>query len=167
MGCLFTICSNGYQQIPEQAETQSDPTKTINESAEFEDNHPAVVVSNIDLKFINKSRYETKYVWISPKKKTIHMSDYPTKERRHKEASLSEVTSLVAGPPVKSKSTNSDPSFGKKCLTINFQKGGGIDLKFETENERDVWYALLNKIVLSQAKFIPSTDENKHKTASE
>lgn len=44
-----------------------------------------------------------RFVWINHETKTIHMSQYMTKERRHKEASLCDVTSIVAGPPVKKK----------------------------------------------------------------
>lgn len=154
----------GYETIPDSVGDKIDintgiesAKNPLNSTNEYDENHPALIGSNIDLKFINKSRYESKFVWISPRKKTIHMSDYNTKERRHKEASLSEVTSLVAGPPLKSKVSSNDPSIGKKCLTINFQKGGGIDLKFENESERDNWYALLNRIVLNQIKFNPTS----------
>lgn len=35
------------------------------------------------------------------------------------------------------------------CLTINFKRGGGIDLMLKTEPERDNWYSVLTKIVLA------------------
>jgi hypothetical protein len=37
---------------------------------------------------------EHRFVWINLKTRTIHMSQHMTKERRHKEASLNDVTSV-------------------------------------------------------------------------
>jgi len=34
-----------------------------------------------------------------------------------------------------------------KCLTVVFKRGGGIDLKFESTADRDVWADTLSKIV--------------------
>ena len=33
------------------------------------------------------------------------------------------------------------------CLTVNFQKGGGIDLKFNNKEDRDVWKDVLDELV--------------------
>lgn len=74
------------------------------------------------------------------------MSQYMTKDRRHKEASLSDVTSVVAGPPSKSKRAGGEPE--GLCLTVNFKRGGGIDLLFQSEQERNVWFTTLKKIVV-------------------
>jgi hypothetical protein len=46
----------------------------------------------IDLKFTSKSSYENKFVWLNSTSKTIHMSVHQTKEKRHKEASLTDVS---------------------------------------------------------------------------
>jgi hypothetical protein len=32
-------------------------------------------------------------------------------------------------------------------LTVNFQKGGGIDLKFNNKEDRDVWKDVLDELV--------------------
>ena len=163
---LFSICCpNGhgeYEQIPE-TEKAVDMTH-LAMSVKATDNGVSSFVapverieedaaetgSNVEQKFVQKSKYEPKFVWINKKKKTIHLSDHQTKDRRHKEASLSEVTSIVAGPPAKFSKNKADELNGKLCLTINFLKGGGIDLKFTEESERDHWYEVLNGIVLSQ-----------------
>lgn len=55
----------------------------------------------MEQKFTNKSSYDTRFIWVSLDARTIHMSQYMTKDRRHKEASLADVTSVVAGPPTK------------------------------------------------------------------
>ena len=48
----------------------------------------------IDLKFTSKSSYEPKFVWLNSYSNTIHMSQVASKERRHKEASLADVSVL-------------------------------------------------------------------------
>lgn len=103
----------------------------------------------IDLKFTSKSSYEEKFVWLNSYSNTIHMSQIVSKEKRHKEASLADVTSLVAGPPNKCKGLT--PAHEAVCLTINFKRGGGIDLKFSTEEVRDLWYRTLRKLTFTAA----------------
>jgi hypothetical protein len=52
---------------------------------------------------------------------------------------------VVAGPPVKSKNmTDADKLC---CLTVNFKRGGGIDLRFQSQKIRDEWNDMLNKLV--------------------
>jgi len=75
------------------------------------------------------------------------MSQHMTKERRHKEASLSDVTSVVAGPPAKKKAEGAAASVSDLCLTVNFKRGGGIDLQFKSKSDRDCWYNTLLRIV--------------------
>ena len=48
--------------------------------------------SQLELKFTSKSGYEDKFVWLNSTSKTIHMSVHTTKEKRHKEASLGDVS---------------------------------------------------------------------------
>lgn len=57
---------------------------------------------------------------------------------------------MVSGPPVKSKKMGEADS--GKCLTVNFKRGGGIDLKFETEKMRDEWNEILEALVKSARK---------------
>ena len=70
-----------------------------------------------------------------------------TKERRHKEASLEDVTDVVAGPPSKL-GNNSKSIDGNVCLTIQFKRGGGIDLKFSSSKNRNEWFDLLHRILM-------------------
>jgi hypothetical protein len=100
----------------------------------------------VQQKFNNNQSYQKRFVWLNYETKTIHMSQHMTKERRHKEASLCDVTSVVAGPPVKKK-TQFNESNGDYCLTVNFKRGGGIDLLFKTREDRDIWYSTLLNIV--------------------
>lgn len=95
--------------------------------------------------------YICRFVWLNAVSNTIHMSQHMSKDRRHKEASLADVTSVVAGPPAKRRAPvegEDERSFMRKCLTINFRKGGGIDLQFSSEKERDEWHAALSKIIM-------------------
>jgi hypothetical protein len=77
------------------------------------------------------------------------MSQHMTKERRHKEASLNDVTSIIYGPPLKSKVPVND----KQCITVHFKRGGGIDLLLSSETDCLVWLAALNKICQSSESF--------------
>jgi hypothetical protein len=72
-----------------------------------------------------------------------------SKERRHKEASLMDVTSIVAGPPIKKKPGSEN--MHDTCLTVNFKRGGGIDLQFANREIRDIWYESLLHIVSESA----------------
>ena len=96
-------------------------------------------------KFTNKSSYDTRFIWINMQTNSIHMSQYMTKDRRHKEASLAEVTSILEDLPSKSKSNV--PIHKTLCLTINFKRGGGIDLIFKTVDDKNEWCAVLRKII--------------------
>jgi hypothetical protein len=40
----------------------------------------------------------------------------------------------------------------QKCVTVNFKRGGGIDLRFDSEKVRDEWNDILNKLVKSSKK---------------
>ena len=72
------------------------------------------------------------------------MSVQISKELRHKEASLADVTSVGKGGPRRMRNMEGNIS---SCLTVNFQKGGGIDLRFTTDAERDLWFKVLKEIV--------------------
>ncbi len=79
------------------------------------------------------------------------MSNFISKDRRHKEANLSGVISIIAGPPLKTSEKNIT-ELAPRSLTINFEVGGGIDLIFYTESSRDLWRDTLKKIILSIKK---------------
>lgn len=98
----------------------------------------------VQQKFSNRSLYETKFVWIKLKTRTIHLSEHATKARRHKEASLDDVISIKSGPP--KKPLNRAIGEENLCLTVQFKNGGGIDIKFSTSEQRDRWAEYLSKI---------------------
>ena len=53
-------------------------------------------------KFTNKSVYDRRCVWPNLMSRAIHMSQHMTKEKRNKEASLNDITSvMIIGPPLK------------------------------------------------------------------
>lgn len=103
-------------------------------------------------KFSNKSTYDKKYLWINIQNKTLNLSEYNSKEKRHKEASIGDIVNVVAGPPEKYKPVADENGNVEKlnigqCLSVTFVRGGGIDLKFLTEAERDAWYIALTKLM--------------------
>jgi len=97
----------------------------------------------VQQKFTSKSTYSKMFIWINLETFTIHMSEHGSKERKHKEASLGDVTKVEAGNPLKGDAKESDKEIG---LTITFKRGGGIDLKFDTKEIRDLWHDTLSKI---------------------
>ena len=50
----------------------------------------------IQTKFTSKATYESRFVWLNSTTKTIHMSTHDQKDKRHKEASLADVSAYLA-----------------------------------------------------------------------
>lgn len=133
----------------------ADTVEEANQAKEFDLNSPVFAGSVVDQKFSNKSTYDQKFVWINIDSRTLNLSEYRTKEKRHKEASLTDVVNVVAGPPEKFKATVSETGEVEKlnvacCMSVTFVRGGGIDLKFKTEAERDAWYVAITKLMVHQ-----------------
>lgn len=131
-------------------------------ASEFDMNSSVFEGLEIQQKFTNKSSYDTRFVWVNLHSRTIHMSQYMTKDRRHKEATLADVTAVVAGPPAKGRRVSNGKANENLnescCLTINFKRGGGIDLIFATKTERDLWFSTLKRIIV-QNRNLGSSDE--------
>lgn len=102
----------------------------------------------VQQKFTSKSQYSRMFIWINLDTFTIHMSEHGSKERKHKEASLKDVTKVESGPPIKVASGEADKD---TSLTITFKRGGGIDLKFENTETRNLWLDTLTKITASNS----------------
>lgn len=165
MGCCLS-CLKGYRSIPDEDRVgvMINDRFTNHFSGYEHFPQPTGAIDRgtpVDLKFTSKFSYMKKFIWINKRTLTINMSKYPSKERSHKEASLSDLTSVIAGPPAVYKPIDEKTGLrndlplqvdGKLCLTINFSKGGGIDIKFSTEEERNLWFTELNNIVLRQGK---------------
>lgn len=103
----------------------------------------------IDQKFTNTSSFDKRYIWVNYETRTLHMSQHESKEGRHKEASLADIKSLETKPPTKlRKKIETEPDLKDDLyLTINFMRGGSIDLRFKTTAERNLWYNTLLKLV--------------------
>jgi hypothetical protein len=121
---------------------QGSEFKTL--QSELDMKSPVFEGSIIPRKFSRNRKYENRFMWVNIDSKTIHMSTHNTKDRRHKEASLADVSSILKGAP-----NIADGLIGKPscCLTVNFQKDSGIDLCFSTETECDLWYTVLSRII--------------------
>jgi hypothetical protein len=93
---------------------------------------------------LGNTAYDKKFLWIDLQSVTIHMSEHQTKETRHKEASLVDVTAVVAGPPEGGADV---PTPSHLCLSINFkQRRASLDLMFDSQAERDEWHGVLAKL---------------------
>ena len=106
--------------------------------------------SLLEKKFISKSTYEIKYAWINIITGTLHISDHSSKDRRHQQASLTDVKRVIAGPPEKYKSRGGGDAENLKpeqCLTLQFSGGGGVDLKFKGREERDNWNDVISRFL--------------------
>lgn len=169
MGCCLS-CLRGYRQIPDDESgnpsiVMSDFARHFRNVETFPQQRDLDVSTNVfqgtdvELKYVTKGIYEPKFVWVNLQTRTINMSKYKAKERSHKEASLMDVSSIVAGVPVKyrpltgANGTEAGEVNGQLCLTLNFHKGGGIDLKFASVEDRNLWFDTLNKIVSQNALF--------------
>lgn len=109
----------------------------------------------VEQKFFSKSTYDPKYVWVNLKSRTLCLSEHNTRDRSHKEASLADVTGVIAGPPERYKAPLGPDGSAVKpnyelCLSVKFVRGGGIDLKFQSAADRDVWYNMMVRIIAQQ-----------------
>eukprot|EP01038_Epipyxis_sp_PR26KG_P009805 gene9805-13194_t len=168
MGCCFPcfkshtytpIDGTGTQMsnfINENGESAFRTAPSLQEEAsalqEFDLDSPVFKGTRLEQKFANKAAYDVRFGWINLSQRTINISEHMTKDRRHKEASLTDVVNVVAGPPEKYKMLEGKEHLNiNKCLSIKFVRGGGIDLRFSTENERNQWYDAIIKIVRQQS----------------
>lgn len=151
---MGNICASCCEEEKKNARAADDETSFQNEQgsdltasilSEFDMTCSVFEGASVYQKFTSKHTYEPRFVWVNLETRTIHMSLYHnSKERRHKEASLADVTSVEKGGPKRVKNMEGNIS---SCLTVNFQRGGGIDLRFNTDTECDLWCTVLNEIV--------------------
>ena len=102
--------------------------------------------TQLEQKFTSKKSFEKKFVWVNLSTRSIHMSEHVTKERRHKEASITDITGVEIGLPkvAAEKGGGDNPDLG---MTIVFKKGGGIDLHFSNKETRDIWYDTMKALI--------------------
>lgn len=141
-----------FRQIPDPQESEK----------EYDLNSPVFKGMVVQQKFFNKSSYDPKFVWINLSTRSLCLSEHSIKERRHKEANIADITGVIAGPPEKYKaSVNANgetvPLSPELCLSVKFVRGGGIDLQFQTTQERDSWYQVITRLILQEKELRRST----------
>lgn len=123
----------------------------------FDREQPVFKGMIVEQKFHNKTSYDRRLAWIKLEARTLCLSEYESTNRKHKEARISDITGLVAGPPDKIKATVADSAAlmnggSWDCyLSIKFQRGGGVDLRFRNRTERDMWLDALTRLMRQQA----------------
>ena len=162
MGCTLPCCDDytelkdpaiEYAEEPEEEHSlMTVPTPAKTDMLDLDLNSPVFKGTTAMQKFSNKSTYDQKFVWINIHARTMNLSEYSSKEKRHKEASIGDIVNVVAGPPEKYKAAvdengNTEKLSIGQCLSVTFVRGGGIDLRFATEAERDAWYIALTKLM--------------------
>lgn len=149
MGLCSSCCQpekSKYIAVGEDGDNfHDDPGLTFKkEWKEFDMKSSVFEGAQIPRKLSRHSEYESRFIWINLEARTIHVSQHSNKDRRHKEASLADVTSIIRGSPKLEDTDVVKPSLG---LTINFQKGGGIDLRFASDEECELWHTVLSRII--------------------
>lgn len=140
--------ANIFRQIPDKKDSEQD----------FDLNSSIFKGTIVQQKFFNKSTYDPKFVWVNISSRALCLSEHTTKERRHKEANLSDITGVIAGPPEKYRAqTNAQgdavPINADLCLSIKFVRGGGIDLQFQTTDDRDLWYLVIIRLIAQEREY--------------
>lgn len=140
-----TTSATVFRSFPDAQETEK----------EFDLNSPVFKGMVVQQKFFNKSSYDPKFVWINLSTRSLCLSEHNIKERRHKEANISDIVGVMAVAPEKYKAGQNangetislDPNL---CLSIKFVRGGGIDLQFQTKEERDIWYHVICRLTIQE-----------------
>eukprot|EP00981_Chlorochromonas_danica_P010897 scaffold3531_cov235-Ochromonas_danica.AAC.5 len=128
------------------------PAEVVAERAQFSEVSSVFEGMLVEQKFGSTSSYNSKFIWINLKLRKFCVSDHNSHLRSHKQASLADISGLLPGAPRKYKGCRGpdgkhirlDPSL---CLTIRFNNGGDVDLKFPTSSERDLWKNVLDRIL--------------------
>lgn len=82
---------------------------------------------------------------------TLNMSTFPTKDRRHKEASLKDISNFNNDPPLRMKKLTENEADITDDLYVNieFFRGNGVDLRFPSTECRDEWFDEFSKVMES------------------
>ena len=149
---------NAQDYYPQEHEEQGDVSDTL--LAKF----PLSQVTAVKLKYSKKDSFSNRFVWVDAESDKLSMSQFNTKDRKHKEAFISDISSIAIGAVSKirakdgdNKDSIDDNVDGKLSLAINFVKGGGVDMIFESTAKRDLWFNELNFMV-NQFKTKKSVD---------
>jgi hypothetical protein len=146
MGCCFS-CFRGYKKIPDLISHNFDGDILLS-NGKVNFNSSVFRGLLVDQKFTNTSSFDKRFIWVNYETKTLHMSQHESKEGRHKEASLTDIKTIEQKPPLKLRKKADDTNNNDDVyLTISFVRGGSIDLKFKSVEERNVWHTTLNKLI--------------------
>lgn len=120
----------------------------------------------VEQKFFNKSTYDPKFMWVNLKSRTLCLSEHNSRDRSHKEASLADVSGVIAGPPERLKAPVGPDGQAVQinydmCMSIKFVRGGGIDVKFHNVADRDLWLKTMVRII-SQQKELEKSNTPQH-----
>lgn len=165
MGIFQSCCEKGgYEKIDEKvAEAEKGEFHEVadisqaNDTSQFKSNSDVFQGLMLDQKFTSSKTFDRRFIWVNLETRTLHMSVHKTKERRHKEASLADVTSVDTKPPQRYKKVDENESdqTAELYMTVHFVRGGGIDLRFETTEERNEWYNTFT-VFVDQNKLLKS-----------
>ena len=101
----------------------------------------------LKVKFTSKELYESTRIWLQVESGSIHMSQFDDKKKSHKEANIADMKEVVNGGPKRPKPGDPlYPSDINKCATVRFVKGGGIDIIFDSQKDRDDFSYALRQI---------------------
>ena len=146
MGCCCS-CLSGYKKLPDQKPYNFDGDVLL-ANGKFNFNTSIFKGLLVDQKFTNTSSFDKRFIWVNYETKTLHMSQHESKEGRHKEASLTDIKNLDLKPPLKLRKKPDETSANNDVfLTISFVRGGSIDLRFKSTEERNIWYNTLSKLI--------------------
>ena len=116
----------------------------------------------IDKKLVNETKYQDKrYLWVdssTPSQPVLCWAKGTVKnEKKYKTLLLSEALAFVVGMPLKVNAGDirKYQMDGSKCLCIIHpakEFKGGVDLRFQDKQTRDVWFTTLNGLTESPEK---------------
>lgn len=126
-------------------------------ATDFDRSLPVFTGMIVRQKFHNKASYDRRLAWIKLEARTLCLSEYDSTLRKHKEARIADITGLIAGPPEKFKTTaaerdsfTTNPDAWDCFLSVKFQRGGGVDLRFDSRAQRDMWLDTLTRLLQQQ-----------------
>mmetsp|Transcript_4995 Transcript_4995/g.7632 ORF Transcript_4995/g.7632 Transcript_4995/m.7632 type:complete len:178 (+) Transcript_4995:34-567(+) len=98
-------------------------------------------------KFSDELFFKKRYVWIDLTDNTVHWCKVPDRSSPHKRIKLSELSSVVIGPPARSSFLDGrHPS--ELCFTMDFKNGRSIDFKMLHPSKVEDWVKVVSAIGL-------------------
>lgn len=105
---------------------------------------PAFLGMNILKKTTKESKYRIRFCWIDQDAKSVHWSKKETRDPPSKELLLNDIMAIRKGAPQRSARFGGTGDLEELGLTLAMPRGDGIDLKFQSTEERDEWHQILD-----------------------